>query len=123
MYGHKDIRSRIFLHVLDILDQNSILSLKQRLLENYGGKFVFLDFEVMILKYLITKEYKYFFNILGLDILVNNAARIYFPDSSESYEKQARDTIETNYYGNKWVFTEISSISYLDFCSSVIQKV
>ena len=41
MYGHKDIRSRVFLHVLDILNQDSILSLKQRLLENYGGKFNF----------------------------------------------------------------------------------
>ena len=41
--------------------------------------------------------------ILGLDILVNNAARIYFPDSTEPYEIQARNTIETNYYGNKWV--------------------
>ena len=44
IYGHKDIRSRVFLHVLDILDQDSILSLKQRLLENYGGKFVFRRF-------------------------------------------------------------------------------
>ena len=43
-------------------------------------------------------------NISGLDVLVNNAARIYFPDSNETYEKQARDTIETNYYGNKWVY-------------------
>ena len=39
MYGHKDIRSRVFLHVLDILNQDSIDSLKQRLLENYGGKY------------------------------------------------------------------------------------
>ena len=43
------------------------------------------------------------YNISGLDILINNAARIYFPDSTEPYEKQARDTITTNYYGNKWV--------------------
>ena len=37
MYGHKDIRSRVFLQVLDILNQDSIQNLKLRLLENYGG--------------------------------------------------------------------------------------
>ena len=56
----------------------------------------------------ITEFLKYLnvtYNISGLDILINNAARIYFPDSKEPYEKQARDTITTNYYGNKWVGT------------------
>ena len=51
------------------------------------------------------KTWRVCLNISGLDVLVNNAARIYFPDSTETYEKQARDTIETNYYGNKWVLS------------------
>ena len=59
-----------------------------------------------LLLYIPTKFLKYLnvtYNISGLDILINNAARIYFPDSKEPYHKQARDTITTNYYGNKWV--------------------
>ena len=66
-------------------------------------------FHIIIVNHLllyITEFLKYLdvrYNISGLDILINNAARIYFPDSKEPYEKQARDTITTNYYGNKWV--------------------
>ena len=37
IYGHKNIRSRVFLHELDILSQDSIQSLKNRIQENYGG--------------------------------------------------------------------------------------
>ena len=39
MYGHRDIRSRVFLHVLDILNQESIENLKHRLLSDYGGNY------------------------------------------------------------------------------------
>lgn len=82
MYGFKDIRSRVFLHVLDILDKSSIEGLRDRIVRGYGG----------------------------LDILINNAARIYFPDSTEPYVKQARETIATNYYGNKWVLILICAL-------------
>ena len=104
MYGHRDIRSRVFLHVLDILNQESIENLKHRLLSEYGGNYICFIKSLLIIR--STEFPKYLnvtYNISGLDILINNAARIYFPDSKEPYKKQARDTITTNYYGNKWV--------------------
>ena len=60
--------------------------------------------------------------ITGLDVLVNNAARIYFPDSTETYEKQARDTIETNYYGNKLVYKSEHYLTKKLFCHGYMYK-
>ena len=52
-YGHRDIRSRVFLHVLDILNQESIENLKHRLLSEYGGNYNCFILSLLIIFYYI----------------------------------------------------------------------
>ena len=62
-------------HVLDILDKESILKLRDYMSSTFGG----------------------------LDILVNNAGIAYDATSSESFGVQAKRTLMTNYLGTKMV--------------------
>jgi len=59
-------------HQLDITDHNSIINLHDFLQKEYGG----------------------------LDVLVNNAAVLYLVDPPESMAKQAKHTIDVNYFAN-----------------------
>lgn len=60
---------------LDIDDESSILSLKDHLVSTHGG----------------------------LDVLVNNAAVFYWPDSRGSWEERAELTLKTNFFSTKRV--------------------
>ena len=62
-------------HVLDILDKESILKLRDHMSSTFGG----------------------------LDILINNAGIAYDATSSESFGVQAKRTLMTNYLGTKMV--------------------
>jgi len=60
-------------HQLDIDDESSVLKLRDYLESNYGG----------------------------LDVLVNNAAISFWPDSPLSFHEKAVQTLRTNYFNTK----------------------